>query len=633
MPPIGKINRKLKKTLDGKVEARVESGNIVLTGEVERWVQVITAGMLASSEPHKLGIVNDVTCTGDKAQPPRTPRFEDDKLEDQKPDVLIIGGGIIGCAVARELSRYNITVLIIEKEHDIAVQATGRSSGVVHSGIMLERGSLKSIHTKRGNQMMPEICSQLGVKYNNCGQYLLYSHFLFRFKPVLNLLKYYLQWRGFKDVEILQNEELWAKQPMLNTDFKSALYIPSAGVVDPYALTVAYAENAVQNGVVIALNTMATEMEVEDGVIKSVTTNRGKLIPRVVINAAGASCEDIATMAGEHFYSIHPVRGTSVIASRSSGTDDVNSIITAHGKQRRGKKGSSLREISVFKTNHGTLLGGPFPLETINKEDFLTDKFSIDKAITEVKNIVPDFDKNAIITGFSGVDAVSYTRDFIISSGDDVTNMIHAAGIHYPGLTAAPAIAEDIAKQVVDMFGGPGAVGEKPEFMQTRIAPYVTRDMEPAELESLIAEIPDYGVTICHCEQVSRGEIIDAINRNVRCDTVDGVKRRTRAGAGFCQGQCCSGAVLDIISREKKIHPSHIRKAGIGSEIVFGYAQDLANEQAMKAKEKEKGKPADQEKPRTKGSELSEQLRIVAEAESRKTAAKGEGGSDDTKQS
>ena len=566
MAVLRKLNKKLDKMFDGQVAAHEDSGCLVLSGELERWVDVVLAGMTAVRKHPYIGLLNDIVCTGEAPTPVRKPRIEDSALEWEEIDVLIIGGGIIGCAIARELSRYKLEVLLVEKEHDVAMQASGRNSGVINSGVDLKRGTLRHRYNKLGNQMIDSICGELSVSFTRTGQVLCFTKRIW--EPFMFLTLLYWKWLGIKGVTIVRGDELHRLEPALDPRIGAALYFPSTGVLSPFELTVAYAENAAQNGANISFNTMVQGMLTENGVIKSVKTNRGTVHPKVVVNAAGVFCDAIASLAGDRFYSIHPRKGTFAVIDKKYSNSLARTVISSVGSvsaKRKHTKGGA-----VIRTVSGNTLVGPDAIETSRKEDYTTAPYFVKELLSAHARTTPELDEEQVLTYFSGIRASTYEEDFVVCKGKYVSNMIHAAGIQSPGLTAAPAISVDVANMVLELFGGGNTVGAKPEFDPKRVAPPRPAMMDDTARSDLIESNPDYGIIICRCEEISKGEILDALRRNVRCDTIDGLKRRVRTGMGRCQGNICTPLLLDIIATEKRIPPNNVKKSGSRSEKLYG---------------------------------------------------------------
>lgn len=315
------LRRELDKRYGGRYAVTEGDGVRIMTGKSDDWKEIVEACSLAVDKKHGLHVVNDIEFTGAPIPPMRLPEVNDSSLDGAEPDILIIGGGISGASIARELSKWQLNILLVDKESDLAVQASGRNDGEVHPGIDLGKGSLKHKYIIKGNRMFDKVCSDLGVPFKRCGQYVCFT------QGALKPLIYLYTWKrkfidGIDDSTVISGAELKRREPKFNSDFKFAIYNPMAGCVCPYGLTIAYGENAVMNGAKVSLDTAVTGMEVRDGKIVSVTTNRGVIRPKIVINAAGVFAEDIAKMAGDRFYSIHPRRGTNSILEKKAGLAD-----------------------------------------------------------------------------------------------------------------------------------------------------------------------------------------------------------------------------------------------------------------------------------------------------------------------
>ena len=566
MPNIQKINKKLDKAFNGMVTAHEDGGRLILSGELSLWADVVRAGAMSVDESRYIGLVNDIKCTGEKTSPPRRPKIEDSTLDKTTPDVLIIGGGVIGCAIARELSRYKLDVMLVEKECDLAMQTSGRNDGMVHSGVDLKKGTQKYHYNMRGNKMFEDICSQLDVEFKRQGQYICFNKI--RWKPLLYASLVYWKRHGLSGVRVVGSKKLREVEPSASKKISAALFFPATGIVCPYELTIAYAENAVQNGASVHLNTMVLGMKTENGCIKHVTTNRGTIYPRLVVNATGVFSDDIAGMAGDRFFTIHPRKGTNLIIDKKYGDAIVNTAVssmeTAAVKKTHSKGGA------VIRTIDGNILVGPDAIEIAEKEDFTTSRFAAAEIFRRQSLANPALEEKQVITYFSGIRASTYEEDFVVGKGKFTRNILHAAGIQSPGLTAAPAIGEDIAHMAVELLGGEGKVEQNPDFDPIRkIAPRAAK-LGDTERAKLIEQDPDFGVVVCRCEEISKGEILDALRRSVPCDTIDGVKRRVRPGMGRCQGGFCGPLVLEIIANEKGLELSDVKKSGDGSPILYG---------------------------------------------------------------
>lgn len=564
MISVKKINKILLEKFNGRVTASEINNAVKLEGCLDNWNDIVKAGSICADKKSRRYVVNNIKLKGTNVSTMKLPKVSDKLLNHKKPDVLIIGAGIVGCAIARELSRWNLDILLVEKEHDVAMQASSRNDGMIHPGIDLKKCQIKQIYNSRGNNMYPQICKDLDVDFEMIGQYL-----CFKDKWIKYILPFITgHWKKMNvPVKIIDKKELKEKEPYLSDDIQCALHFPTAGIVCPYGLTIAYAENAVKNGVSLSLDTAVLDMNVKDNKIESVTTNRGVIYPKIVINAAGVFSDNIAELACDKFFSIHPRKGTNIILDKKAAYQ-VATIASLFGtiavKTTHSKGGG------VVSTIDGNLLVGPDAEETYQKEDYSTNINSVNNTINKQKNTSPLLNKQDIITYFTGVRAATYEEDFVICEGKNTKNIIHAAGIQSPGLTAAPAIAVDIADITVKMLAKTQTVLKNQQFNPTRKSIPKTSKLPDKERQKLIEKNSDYGVIICRCEEVSKGEIIDALNRPVPCDTIDGVKRRVRPGMGRCQGGFCSPLVAEIISKEKNIPLYKITKNGDGSNIACG---------------------------------------------------------------
>lgn len=559
---IKKLNKKINKSFGGAVSAALEDNCIILRGEMDKWEDIISACQMCATKSSDIHVVNDIVFTGAEIEPMRTPSLEDTALEGKNCDVLIVGGGVSGCSIARELSRYKLDILLVDKEADFALGASGRNDGEVHPGVDLGKGSLKHKYIRRANAMYDKLCEDLDVPFKRTGQYACFKNIL-----LLPFVWLYAMWRrfvdGIDDTRIVLKKKMHETAPLLNEDFSFALSNPSSGSVSPYNLTIAYAENAVTNGAEMSLNTAVLGMNVKDGKILSVKTNRGMVYPKLVINAAGIFSDEIARMANDRFFSIHPRRGTNSILDKKTGAK-FSTIASVIGAQTPGK--THTKGGGVVHTAHDNLLIGPDAIETWERENTATTAESIERVFTKQKITMPTLSERDIITYFTGVRAATFEEDFIIERGRKCENIIHVAGIQSPGLTTAPAVAEDVSEMAVEMLGG---ADKNESFNPVRKAPPKLSEMSDEERAKLIAENPDYGVIVCRCEEISRGEILDALNSPICVPTIDGIKKRVRPGMGRCQGGFCSPLVTKMIAEYLGVPVTEVKKSSAESPIVF----------------------------------------------------------------
>ncbi len=556
--------KELLKRFGTDVTLEEKDGCLYLSGELSSWDDKVLAGQICAKNGAKTHVVNDIRVSGLETKPTKTPSFYDEAIDGRRPDVLVIGAGVVGCAIARELSKWKLDVMLVEKEYDVALHASSRNDGMVHPGIDIHPGLLKKKLNNRGNRLYTKICSELNVPFDRCGQFLCFNDK--KMLPVLYMTVPYWLFTGVGAAHVHTYDSLRKKEPDVSPEVKCALEFKRAGIVCPYGLTIAYAENAVQNGASLLLDTAVLEMTVVSGKIKAVKTNRGTVYPKLVINAAGVFAEEIAQMAGDRFFSIHPRKGTNSILDRKARrfVKTTYSLMGTQSKDEHTKGGG------VVGTVDGNVLVGPDAIETPEKENFDTDAQSIKNTFLRHSQVAPWLKTGDIITYFTGVRAPTYEEDFIVERGRRTENLLHAAGIQSPGLTAAPAIGEKIARLAVKQLKKTGRVEKNADFDPVRAPILRPSEMSSEERAALIEREPDYGEIVCRCEEVSRGEIIAALHRPVPCTTVDGVKRRVRPGMGRCQGGFCGPLVVKLISQTLDIPEEKVKKGAQDSELLFG---------------------------------------------------------------
>ncbi|MFB0920710.1 MAG: NAD(P)/FAD-dependent oxidoreductase, partial [Oscillospiraceae bacterium] len=540
---VEKINKKLKENGFSDFSVTETSEGLVLNGDSSSWAEIVNAGFCAAKKFGKIHVINDARYTGDKIPEMRKPALNDKAIDGLHPDVLVIGGGIVGASIARELMRWKLDVLLVEKEYDLALGASGRNDGCVHPGVDLVKGSLKQKYNLAGNRMFGRITDELDVEFDRCGQTVTFDSE--KLLPVLYLSTIYFRYMGLGRVRVFNQKRLHAFEPAVKEEMKCGMFFPTGGIVCPYNLTIAYGENAVDNGAKLSLNTAVLGMELEGDKIISVSTNRGTVFPEVVVNAAGVFTEEIAKMAHDRFFSIHPRKGTNTILDKKTSrlVKTSYTLLDAIKTQGNTKGGGIVRTID------NNVLVGPDAFETYKKEDFTTEDKNIAAVFRKQSRATEKLSRGDTITYFSGVRAPTFEEDFIVEKGRKTRNLVHAAGIQSPGITAAPAIALDITKMCVELLRECGEeVLPNDSFNPQRHGiPRVAR-LSDEERSALIAKNPDYGEIVCRCEEISRGEIIDALSRSVPCETVDGVNIRCRPGIGRCQCGFCGPNVAKIIS-------------------------------------------------------------------------------------
>lgn len=594
MSDFKKICKKIRE-LSPDIDVTEEKGCIVLRGQVDDWKTAVKAGHLAVDKKKYLGVINDIKLKG-FVPSPESALSEDKSLEGQRPDVLIIGAGITGCAAARELSRYNLDVLVCEKGADVASGASKANGGVVHVGINFSASSQKHHYNLIGNQMYEELSRKMDVPFERKGQVMLCCKKWERI-PVW-FLAHFGEKKGIPGTRYMKREELLKHEPNVPEFIDGGMYMPIGGITSPYEMTIALAENAAANGTRFSLETRVESMEIEhlaggNEHIVSVKTNRGTIYPKLVINAAGVHADEIAEMAGDRTFTIHPRRGTDIITDKKAGYMVKTSMAKApfavapyEKEKMKGKAFATIRllinafngsnhtkGVGVIHSVHGNMLIGPNAIETPDREDTATYRDEVDAIIRMQQHLAPGLEFRDIIAYFTGVRAPTYEEDFVVRKGIFTDNILEAAGIQSPGVTAAPAIAIDLAKWAVEYLEKTAPVEDKESFIEERKAPPRLRELSEEERDRLIKQNPDYGVIVCRCEEISKGEIVDALNSPLPVPTVDGIKRRLRPGMGRCQGGFCMPLVMDIIAEHEGVSLSYVRKAGSGSIISYGFTK------------------------------------------------------------
>ena len=562
------------------VKVEEHRGCVRLSGELESWDAIYRCGVAAVCKG-SLGVLNDIKLKGFHEEPKR-PSLRDDALEGRTPDVLIVGGGIMGCALARELSRLDIGVLLVEKANDVGTGASSRNDGCIHPGIDLHRGQLKLHYVLRGNAMYEGLCKELGCDFERWAQTFMFSTKWERYiiAPLM-LLKGKLL--GVPDMSFKSPAEMRKIEPHPPKWLTGAVYMASAGVVSPYKVTIALAENAIENGAEVSLNTVVEGMDVKDGVITAVRTNRGTVRPRIVVNAAGAYSDVIAEMAGDRTFTIHPRKGTDLILDKKKAYYAISSFARSYfaplPKEAQEQTHAAVGHTKgggVMRTVDGNILVGPNAVEQPYREDTSTSLDDVLAIIRKQKVAADELSTADIITYFAGVRAATYEEDFVVRKGIFTKNVIETAGIQSPGITAAPAIAPAIACDVRDWVKEMLGAKDKKGFDPVRKHTPKLAGLSGKERAAFIERDPAYGEIVCRCEEVSKGEIIDALDSPLKVCTVDGIKRRVRPGMGRCQGGFCSPLVVKIIAEHEGIKPEDVLKGDEGSVILYADSKKAA---------------------------------------------------------
>ncbi|AFA47714.1 NAD(P)/FAD-dependent oxidoreductase [Acetobacterium woodii] len=451
-------------------------------------------------------------------------------------DVAIIGAGIIGTSIARALSRYQLSVIVFEKENDVSMGATKANSAIVHGGFAESHAKVKGGLCYKGRKQFDQLNEELHFGFDKIGSLVL----AFEDDQLAKLKELYENGlaNGLDDLEIIDHDQIMAMEPNVNPDVKYALYCKGAGVCSPYEMAIALAENAVENGVEPALNTEIIDIVKTPDGFELTDHNQKKYAAHYVINAGGVCSDTIARMVGIDNFTITPRSGEYLLMVRGSANIINNVLFQMPTKMGKG--------ILVTPTFYGNLLIGP---DAVNEDiaDKSTHSERLLKIFNEAKHTTDKLNIKQFIRSYTGIRAVSSTDDFIIEA-TPVNGFINCAGIQSPGLTSSPAIAELVLKLLKELNC---PFEEDPNYNPYRKPIITLTELKPLkEIQPLIDIASSPEKIICRCEQVDEATIIDAMNRGIPVTTVDGIKRRTRAGCGWCQGTFCRPRVVEVMERE-----------------------------------------------------------------------------------
>lgn len=471
-------------------------------------------------------------------------------------DITIIGAGITGTFIARELSRYQLNVLLVDKENDVANGTTKANSAIVHAGYDAEEGTLKARLNVRGNELYEKVCKELHVPFKKTGSLVV----AFNKQEMETVHELYE--RGVKNgvpaMEILDKESVLKLENNLSEEIEGALYAKTAGLVGPWELAIALAENAIENGVELLLNSPVTDIQkISEGYC--ITAGDKRIESKLVINCAGIHSDDINNMINDPSFEILPNRGEYNLFDKSVGNLVKTVVFRCPSEAGKG--------VVVMPTVHGNLLIGPTAEYVDNKARFETTLDGLASINEHALHTLKQLSFQNVITSFTGLRAKTKTQDFIIEEAKESKGFFNVAGIDSPGLTSAPAIAEYVIEMLKERIGN---MALKQDFNPNRRPSIHFMELSDAEKAKLIEKDPRFGRIICRCEQITEGEIVDVINRKAGARTIDGVKRRARPGSGRCQGGFCAPRVMEILAREQGIDITEVVKDRQGSYILTG---------------------------------------------------------------
>ena len=470
-------------------------------------------------------------------------------------DVTVIGAGIIGSFVARELAKYDLKVLVLEKDNDIANGTTKANSAIAHAGYDAKPKTLKAKFNVEGNKMFDKICEELDVPLKRIGSLVV----AFSDEEMNTIRELYEKGLINKvpELRILNQQELLEKEPNLSEDVLGALYAPTAGILGPWELAIGLMENAMENGVALLLNSEVLHIEkLEDGY--KVYTRDKEICTRYVVNCAGVYADKIHNMVASPSFTIKPRRGQYFLLDKTAG-DIFNSVIfQCPTKVSKG--------VVVLPTVHGNLLVGPDAEDIEDKNNTETSMDSLNYIRSTALKTSTKIPFNQVITSFAGLRASPNTGDFIIQEVEDAKGFIDVAGIESPGLSASPAIGKYVVELLKEIDGN-----FKDNYKFNPIRRKLTHFMELSQEEKheIIKADSRYGRIICRCENITEGEIVDAIHRKAGATTVDGIKRRVRPGSGRCQGGFCQPRVIEILARELNKGITEIVKDSLNTNIAI----------------------------------------------------------------
>ena len=474
-------------------------------------------------------------------------------------DIIVIGAGVVGCSIARELSKYNLDVLVVEKNSDVSEGISKGNSGIVHAGYNEKIGTLKAKLNIEGNKIFDDLSRDLQFPFKRNGAFIL--AFKDEEMKTLESLKENGEKLGVEGLEILTREEALNIEPNLNKEIVGVLNVKTSGIVSPYEMTIALAENAAENGVEFKLNSKVTNIEKISEEYKVTLNNKEVVSGKIIINASGLEGAFLNNLVSMTKREINPVKGEYCLFDKVAGAMINKTLFQVPNKLSKG--------VLVTPTAEGNLLVGPNAVEGRTLE---TSREGIDEILDKSKKSIKELPVARILNTFSGIRPKTKEGDFIIEEVADAKNFINVIGIDSPGLTAAPAIGVYVVNMIKEKLD----LVEKKNFKKTREKIVRFAELSLEEKNKLIKEKPAYGHMVCKCEFVTEGEIVEAIHRPIKALTVDAIKRRTRASMGGCQGVGCTLPISKILSRELGIDISDINKNSEGSPVI-GFKEMIFN--------------------------------------------------------
>ena len=478
-----------------------------------------------------------------------------------KTDVVVIGAGAVGCAIARELSKYSIKVTVVDKNEDVGGDASKSNSAIIHTGYDASPDTLESQLVVAANPMYDELVKDLDVPFSRIGA-ILPAFTDEQFEKLPSIKEKAFKNRVY-DVEFKTGEELLKMEPNLNPEVKGGLYIPRESIIDPFIYVQALAENAYANGVEFMLKTKVTDIVVEDGKVKKVVTTKGEIETKYVINSAGLYCDDIAQMVGKAEYKVVARKGQFYILDKNTSCQVERIVLPIPTKITKGKL--------MCPTIHGNMLVGPTAEDQESKTDKSTTAEGLESIAKDVRNLVPNVNLRDTITQYCGLRPNRNPEGLHVDTYEDLGGYVNLSGVRSTGLTLSVAMGKYVVQTMMNI----GAkLTLKDNFITKRKGIVKFSEQTREVQDKLIKENPLYGNIVCRCETITEAEIMDAIHRPLGAKSVDAVKRRVRAGMGRCQGGFCGPKVIEILSRELGVPATEITKNQDGSNMVTGKTRD-----------------------------------------------------------
>lgn len=468
-------------------------------------------------------------------------------------DIIIIGAGVSGCAIARELSRYKGKVCVLEKEEDVCCQTSKANSGIVHAGYDAVPGTLKAKLNVRGNALMDRLSEELDIPFIRNGSLVVCTEQADL--PKLTQLYENGQKNGVPGLKILNRDELLDLEPEVTDAAIAALYAPTGGIICPFELNIALAENAAENGVDFVFQAEVSDIRRSDSGYR-VTAKEKIYEARALVNAAGVCADVVHNIVCEEKLHITPRKGEYMLLDKSAGAVVSHTIFAVPGIYGKG--------VLVTPTVHGNLLAGPTAEDTRDREGTNTTGSGLMQIREKCSRTVEGLPLHQVITSFAGLRAHEDRKDFVIQEA--CSGFFDCAGIASPGLSSCPAIGELVSSMAAAYLG----LAERPDYVSKRKGILRPGTLSDEAYNELVRREPSYGTIVCRCEMITEGEITDAVRRPLGAKSLDGVKRRTRAGMGRCQSGFCSPKVMEILAREQGIRMADITKGGGASVLILG---------------------------------------------------------------